>query len=190
MFWDIAPCNLVEDDRRFRGAYCLIPTRLHSAISQTMVIVILAAVRTWNLRYLIVRNPACFSSVQLSSGAPYLHYLMKTTDWNVQYILSTNWIVSTSKYNCRECLPRTVQSVQWLGYSLNNLISIPGRDVRFFSLLPRPDRLWGPPSPLSSGYRGKSGRGVKLTTHLLLVQRSRESGAVPPEPNTSSWRGA
>jgi hypothetical protein len=22
-FWDIAPCSLVEVDRRFRGAYCL-----------------------------------------------------------------------------------------------------------------------------------------------------------------------
>jgi hypothetical protein len=22
-FWDIAPCGLVEADRRFRGAYCL-----------------------------------------------------------------------------------------------------------------------------------------------------------------------
>jgi hypothetical protein len=22
-FWDIAPCNLIEVDRRFRGAYCL-----------------------------------------------------------------------------------------------------------------------------------------------------------------------
>jgi hypothetical protein len=26
--------------------------------------------------------------------------------------------------------------------------------VRFFSSLPRPDRLWGPPSLLSNGYQG------------------------------------
>jgi hypothetical protein len=43
--------------------------------------------------------------------------------------------------------------------------------VRIF-ISPRcPDRLWGPPSLLYSGYRGLfrralSGRGVKLTTHL------------------------
>jgi hypothetical protein len=23
VFWNVAPCNLVEIDRRFRGAYCL-----------------------------------------------------------------------------------------------------------------------------------------------------------------------
>jgi hypothetical protein len=51
-FWDIAPCSLVDVDRRFRGAYCLhhqsnphrplkrrsTPTRLHGAISQKAVI--------------------------------------------------------------------------------------------------------------------------------------------------------
>jgi hypothetical protein len=24
-FWDVAPCSLVEIDRRLRGAYCLLP---------------------------------------------------------------------------------------------------------------------------------------------------------------------
>jgi hypothetical protein len=36
----------------------------------------------------------------------------------------------------------------------------------------------------------KGTRGVKLTTHLHLVPRSRMHGAIPPLPNTSSWRGA
>jgi hypothetical protein len=45
------------------------------------------------------------------------------------------------------------------------------------------------------GYQGlvpwrQSGRGVKLTTHLHLVPRSRIHGAIPPLSNTSSWRGA
>jgi hypothetical protein len=35
----------------------------------------------------------------------------------------------------------------------------------------------------------KSGRGVKLTTHLHLVPRSRMRGAIPPLPHTPSWRG-
>jgi hypothetical protein len=30
----------------------------------------------------------------------------------------------------------------------------PGRGWEFFSSPPRPDRLWGPPSPLSNGYLG------------------------------------
>jgi hypothetical protein len=43
---------------------------------------------------------------------------------------------------------------------------------KFFSASPRPDRLWGPPSLLSSGYQGflppgYSGRGVKVFTLLL-----------------------
>jgi hypothetical protein len=32
--------------------------------------------------------------------------------------------------------------------------SIPGGGWEFFSSPPRPDRLWGPPILLSSGYRG------------------------------------
>jgi hypothetical protein len=35
----------------------------------------------------------------------------------------------------------------------------------------------------------KGVRGVKLTTHLHLVQRLRMRGAIPPLPHTS-WRGA
>jgi hypothetical protein len=47
---------------------------------------------------------------------------------------------------------------------------------------PRPNWLWGPPSLLSNGYRGWSGRFVKLTTHLLLQPRSKMRGAIPPPP--------
>jgi hypothetical protein len=47
-----------------------------------------------------------------------------------------------------------------------------------------PDRLRGPPSLLYNGYRvfpgGKSGRGVMLTTHPLLVPRLRKSRVIPP----------
>jgi hypothetical protein len=36
----------------------------------------------------------------------------------------------------------------------------------------------------------KSGRGVKLTTHLQLVPRSRKCGSIHQLPHTSSWRSA
>jgi hypothetical protein len=38
--------------------------------------------------------------------------------------------------------------------------------------------------------RGQSGRGVKLTTHLQLVPRSRKCGSIHPLPHLSSWRNA
>jgi hypothetical protein len=70
-----------------------------------------------------------------------------------------------------------------------------GRGWEFFFSPPRPQRLWGPPSLLSNEYQSLfpwrwSVRGVKLTTHLHLVPRSRMSGAVPAPPNTPPWRGA
>jgi len=45
-----------------------------------------------------------------------------------------------------------------------------------FSLPKCPDRLWHPPSLLFNGYQGlypwgSSGQGVRLATHLHLVQR-------------------
>jgi hypothetical protein len=62
-------------------------------------------------------------------------------------------------------------------------------EARGFFLQPLcPDQLWGPPSLLSSGYRGSSpqgvkrGRGVMLTTHPHLVPRSRMSRSYTSSP--------
>jgi len=73
--------------------------------------------------------------------------------------------------------------------------SSPTKGWEFFSSPPRPDRLCGPTSLLFNVYQGlfpwgQSGRGVKLTTHLHLVPRSRIRRTIPPLPNTPSWRGA
>jgi hypothetical protein len=64
-----------------------------------------------------------------------------------------------------------------------NVGSSPGRDWEFFSLPPCPNQLWCPPSLLSSGYQGLFPWGVKLTTDLQLVPRSKKCGALPSFPH-------
>jgi len=44
------------------------------------------------------------------------------------------------------------------------------------------DRLWGPSSLQSNGYRGKSGRGVKLSTHLHLEVDVKNAWSCIPLP--------
>ena len=64
----------------------------------------------------------------------------------------------------------------------------PDRGKKFFASLKRSGRLWHPPpTRLFHRYRevfpgGKSGRGVKLTTHLHLLPRLRMSGVIYPLP--------
>jgi hypothetical protein len=68
-------------------------------------------------------------------------------------------------------------------------------EYRFFFSPRCPGRFWGPSSLLTNGYpglfpRGLSVRGVKLTTCLQLVPRSRILGSIHPLPHTSSWHNA
>jgi hypothetical protein len=63
------------------------------------------------------------------------------------------------------------------GYGLEIRGLIAGRGNRVFSSLQRLDRLWGETNLLYNGYwefflRGKSGRGVKLTTNFNTAPRS------------------
>jgi hypothetical protein len=67
-------------------------------------------------------------------------------------------------------------------------VRVPVRS-RIFSSPRLPDRLRGQPNLLSNRYlvlfpRELSGRGVKLTTHLQLVPRSRKCGSTHPLPHT------
>jgi hypothetical protein len=59
-----------------------------------------------------------------------------------------------------------------------------GRGREFFYTPPRPDRLWSPPSLVPNGYQGLFpwGRGVKLTTHLHLVLRSKSEWSYTSTP--------
>ena len=73
--------------------------------------------------------------------------------------------------------------------------SNPGRGVRFFLSRKRPNRLWGPPCLLFSGYRGYfagvSYRGVKLTSYLHLMPRLWMGGTNPivPPYTCLTWTG-
>jgi len=75
------------------------------------------------------------------------------------------------------------QSVQRLATGWTVRGSNPGGGEIFRAC---PVRPWVPPSLLYNGYRfflgGKSGRGVTLTPHPLLVPWSRKSRAIPPLP--------
>jgi hypothetical protein len=62
-------------------------------------------------------------------------------------------------------------------YKLHDRASIPGRGKGFFPLCP--DRLWGPLSLLSNGYRGPFPRGVTLTTHPIYCRGREWVGAIP-----------
>ena len=70
------------------------------------------------------------------------------------------------------------------GYGLDG----PGIEYRWGGEILRtcPDRPWGPPSILYNGYWAfpgvKSGRGVTLTPHTLLVPWSRKGRAIPLLP--------
>jgi hypothetical protein len=78
-----------------------------------------------------------------------------------------------------------------LGYGLDDR----GSRVRFpaFSSPPRPERLWGPSSLLSNGYQGlflgEKRPGVKLTTHLHLVPRTKNvwSYTSTPQYTFMAW---
>jgi hypothetical protein len=76
------------------------------------------------------------------------------------------------------------------GYRLDGRGSIPGSGKNFFSSPQRPDRLWGPPSLLSSAYRGALSPVVprleREAGHSLPSSAEvKTGGAILPLPYTS-----
>jgi hypothetical protein len=73
-------------------------------------------------------------------------------------------------------------------YGLGDHGSTPGRGRDFFSPLLCPDRLWGPPSLLSNGYRGLLSLGSKLLrgeanhSHSSSTEIKNAWGAITPLP--------
>jgi hypothetical protein len=65
------------------------------------------------------------------------------------------------KYHGSDQGAGVAQSVLKVGFGLDDRSTSPGRGNggNFFSSPPRPNRLWGPPSLLSNGYRGLLPRG-------------------------------
>jgi hypothetical protein len=75
-----------------------------------------------------------------------------------------------SSYACVDdviisCIFYWIQAVSSVGIAtdceMDGRGSTPGTGKRFLSSPQRPDRLWGPPNPLSNGYRGAISPGVK-----------------------------
>jgi hypothetical protein len=92
--------------------------------------------------------------------------------YSLQNILSSCLLSEDSKIT-RYILDSSVSIA--MGYGLDGQGLIPGRSKRFVST---PQHPRGPPSLLSNGYRGPfpqgwSNQGVKPTTHLHLLLRSR-----------------
>jgi hypothetical protein len=90
----------------------------------------------------------------------------------------------------------TIPLTTWAGIATGYGLDDRGVGVRFlvgsriFSSPRRPDRLWGPTNLLFNGYRGKSGRVVKLTTHLQLLPWLRKCGSIHPLAHTPWWHNA
>jgi hypothetical protein len=107
---------------------------------------------------------------------------------NSQIVLATVTFSESTHIKCRS--RDSVVSIA-TGYGLEGVeIRVPVGS-RIFSFPRHPDRLWGPFNLLSNEYRGlffrvQSGRGVKLTTHLQLVLRSRKCGSIHLLPHTPS----
>jgi hypothetical protein len=93
---------------------------------------------------------------------------------------------------------QTAQSVQSLGYGMDDRGSFPGWGTEGIPSLRRIRTEFGPTQPLNQWVAGEGGVYTgekrlgreKLTIHLHLLQRLRTRGSIPTLPHTSSWHSA
>ena len=110
---------------------------------------------------------------------------MLCTHWDPSVFTSVKWLshVICSVFITQYTLHSRPGSVVGLPTGLTVGGSNPGVGEIFRTF---PDLPWGPPSLLYNGYRVftgvKSGRGVTLTPHSLLVPWSRKSRVIPLLP--------
>jgi hypothetical protein len=112
------------------------------------------------------------------SGTLYRQLKFSERHADVFSLRSIHWwsVAISSHYNHKKS--RNSSVIIATGYELDYRNSIPGKGKRFFSTPQRLECIWGPPNLLSNGCHGLcprvcSGRGVKLTTYLYLMPRSR-----------------
>jgi hypothetical protein len=133
----------------------------------------------------------------------FFHYLWEL--WVEMVVIKFSYSVFNRQFillhNCSIRAPWVMTTLTLPPYSdwlwagrLRGWGSSPGRVKNYyFSMSSRPalgstqPPIQWVPGALS---RGESGRGVKLTTRLQLLPRSRKCGSIHPLPHTPSWRGA
>jgi hypothetical protein len=89
-------------------------------------------------------------------------------------------------YFCEICV---AQSVQRLGYGLDDRGSTPGRLKNGIFFLLHRVQTGSVVNPASFSV-GKTAGGVKLTSHLRLAPKLRMRGTTSPFTHISSWRSA
>jgi hypothetical protein len=104
------------------------------------------------------------------------------------------WTVSTPniRFNHRS---REKISVQWLSYEMDDLgIGVPERTAEF--CLADRDKTGSEAQPASNATNAwsffpgsKATWGVKSSSHLILLPRTKTRAAIQPIASTSSWRG-
>jgi len=140
-------------------------------------------------------DPVHRTKVSIKAGGKYSYFLTKPvfTVRSCQHLAQpASWKItpcrlSATAYSIYSQLPSILGPGSVVGITTEYGLDRPGIEYRWGRVFRTcPDRPWGPPSLLHNGYRVspgvKSGRGVTLTPHALLVPWLRKSRAIPLLP--------
>jgi hypothetical protein len=164
-FWDMTPCRSCVN-RRFGGYRYLLTLVPRSRIFLP-----------WRWRRYV--SPKCqFTRRHIpEDGILHSHWRENLKSYTTDYEALHSAILSSS-----------------VGIATGNELDSPGsipNNVRFFSSPQRPDRLWGPPSLLYSGYRdclsGLKRQGREAHHSSPSSTKVKKGGAILPLFYMSSW---